>query len=181
MLRIPEWLSMSRKELDKFLSNFDWNGITLDLGMWDNYPKILISRIFDVTDINLVKLSNHLSPFKGHNWGNCRLCNKFHQIGTYERKGKKNSNWKGGKIICDGYRYIYNPNHPHATQMGYVTEHRLVMEQKLGRFLKHNELVHHKDGNKLNNKIDNLELCNGTGKHFIEKHFNGRDNRGRFI
>lgn len=37
-------------------------------------------------------------------------------------------------------------------------EHRLLMEQKIGRKLEFNEVVHHKDGNKFNNDIDNLEI-----------------------
>lgn len=37
-------------------------------------------------------------------------------------------------------------------------EHRLVMQQMMGRILKKEENVHHKDGNKLNNQADNLEL-----------------------
>ena len=41
-----------------------------------------------------------------------------------------------------------------------ILEHRLVMEQKLGRKLTKHEIVHHKDKNKKNNKEDNLELTN---------------------
>jgi len=43
----------------------------------------------------------------------------------------------------------------------YVFEHHLVMEQSIGRFLKMHELVHHIDGNRLNNDISNLYLCTG--------------------
>jgi hypothetical protein len=39
-----------------------------------------------------------------------------------------------------------------------IDEHRLKMEKKLGRKLSYNEIVHHKDGNKKNNKLSNLKL-----------------------
>ena len=38
-------------------------------------------------------------------------------------------------------------------------EHRLIMENFLGRKLEFNEVVHHIDGNKINNNLDNLDLC----------------------
>jgi hypothetical protein len=80
------------------------------------------------------------------------------------QKGKKNNMWKGGINIGSGYRKILKRNHPFADCKGYVSEHRLVMEKHIGRYLHPTEIVHHKDGDKLNNKIDNLEL-KGKGNH----------------
>lgn len=72
--------------------------------------------------------------------------------------GERNSNWKGGrKTDSHGYIWLYVPEHPHSRDR-YVREHRLVMEKYLGRYLKENEVVHHKDGDKKNNNISNLEL-----------------------
>ena len=58
------------------------------------------------------------------------------------------------------YKLIHIPEHPYATKAGYVREHRLVMERHLGRYLKPDEIVHHKDSNTLNNDISNLEVLN---------------------
>lgn len=59
-----------------------------------------------------------------------------------------------------GYMYCYNPNHPLANKAGIVYEHRYVMSNHLGRWITTEEVVHHKDGNRANNKIENLELTN---------------------
>lgn len=61
-------------------------------------------------------------------------------------------------IHTNGYVTFYLPNHHLAMSNGYVYEHRLVLEKKLGRHLKKGEQCHHIDGNKQNNHPDNLEV-----------------------
>jgi len=63
------------------------------------------------------------------------------------------------KIVSKGkYNYAVVKDHPNASDRGYVLEHRVVMENFLGRLLNHNEVVHHKNGNGKDNRISNLEL-----------------------
>lgn len=81
--------------------------------------------------------------------------------------------WKIKSIAKQNdYNYALVEDHPNATKKGYVLEHRVVMENYLGRLLTNDEVVHHKDGNKRNNDINNLELMsnsNHTKFHNIEK------------
>ena len=74
--------------------------------------------------------------------------------------GPLNPNWGDGTRMTkkDGYRLILNKAHPRQTKSGYIPEHILIMEQHLGRFLFPAETVHHKNGVKDDNRLDNLEL-----------------------
>jgi hypothetical protein len=74
-------------------------------------------------------------------------------------KGHRSMAWKGGRIRDKfGYILIWKPEHPNAKIAGYIHEHRLVMSERLGRPLKNYEYVHHKNGIKDDNRLNNLEL-----------------------
>lgn len=76
--------------------------------------------------------------------------------------------WKGGESAKVGkYVYLHRPNHPNATASGRVLEHRLVVEAHVGRYLTRLEVVHHKDGDRSNNHIDNLQLFASNGEHLL--------------
>lgn len=67
--------------------------------------------------------------------------------------------WTIEKIVSKGeYNYAVVRNHPFRTKNDYVLEHRVVMENHIGRLLRPDELVHHIDENKKNNDISNLEI-----------------------
>lgn len=73
--------------------------------------------------------------------------------------GINNPRWIGGRRKTKyGYWIIHSPNHPYVDKTGCVRENRLVMEKYIGRFLLPNEIVHHINGNKDDNRIENLEL-----------------------
>lgn len=77
--------------------------------------------------------------------------------------------FKGRYISSHGYVCVYCPNHPSADKRGYVYEHRLVMEQHIGRYLLSTEDVHHKDKNRQNNHFDNLLLLDRREHHRLHR------------
>jgi hypothetical protein len=99
---------------------------------------------------------------------NCDYCKAFYKGVGFKYCSKKCSevcmvkekspSWKGGKQIDkSGYILIMNKEHPKARK-GYVREHRIVMEDSIGRYLKDDEIVHHINGDKSDNRLSNLEI-----------------------
>jgi len=76
------------------------------------------------------------------------------------------------QIVKNGYIAIYSPKHPNKTERGYVREHRLVMEKQIGRLLRSEEVVHHINGNKQDNRIENLKLYSSNKEHKQIEHKN---------
>lgn len=85
---------------------------------------------------------------------------------------KRYGDWGRDKKIRvwrDGYIMLYRPEHPSSRKVppdyGYILEHRMVMEEVIGRKLFPTEVIHHIDGNKANNKPSNLILCKNNCVH----------------
>lgn len=91
-----------------------------------------------------------------------RFCSKTCAgLAQPKRPGSKASRWNGGRHRThEGYVEVYAPDHPRALAGGrkYAREHRLVMEKHLGRYLRADEVVHHINGVKDDNRLENLEL-----------------------
>jgi hypothetical protein len=90
----------------------------------------------------------------------------------FGRSGEANPNWKGGRTVDGrfGYVLILAPGHPRAHKGepgGYVYEHILVAEQKLGRPILPEERVHHIDGNPANNLKDNIDVFPNGREHSL--------------
>lgn len=79
--------------------------------------------------------------------------------------GEENPAWRGGRTITHGYILILKPKHPFRNKKGYVFEHRLVMEEFLGRELSLEEVVHHINGNISDNRIENIMLFANQSEH----------------
>jgi len=90
-------------------------------------------------------------------------------------RGDRNYHWKGGRLVSEGYVYLWCPTDDFfylmANKDGYIAEHRLVMAKQLGRCLQSWEHVHHKNGIRDDNRIENLELTM-AGSH-IRDHSRG--------
>lgn len=85
--------------------------------------------------------------------------NQLRPLGKSGRKRQRES-WVNS--TRDGYVVRVAPEgHPRARADGTILEHRFIMEQNLGRYLEDWEIVHHKDGNRSNNALENLEIFDG--------------------
>lgn len=82
-------------------------------------------------------------------------------------KGENHHAWKGGRILKgDGYIGIWSPSHERADKQGYVYEHTLVVEKEMGRLPNSNEVVHHINLDKTDNRTENLWVC-GNKEHLV--------------
>ena len=99
-----------------------------------------------------------------HARGMCRM----HYFRWYRSEGVKQDLTvaklaDGGEYVrADGYRMVMMRDHPMANSKGYVVKHRMLMAEHLGRPLLPGENVHHVNGDRGDNRLENLELWVST-------------------
>lgn len=136
--------------------------ITLDFSSQDvefkDHPRVTIVRVCPYCGERKRVSSTHIRTLakSGNYTGKCLKC--------CVRKGEANNFWKGGRTkSVDGYVYILADQTEEFKHSKYIAEHRLVMERHIGRPLLPTETVHHKNGIRDDNRLENLELF--LGKH----------------
>ena len=96
--------------------------------------------------------------------GHTKSCGCLNKETLKSRNGENHPLWKGGRFKTEhGYILLLKKDHPNSRKNGRIFEHVFVMSEHLGRPLLENETVHHKNGIRDDNRIENLELW--TGNH----------------
>jgi hypothetical protein len=125
---------------------------------------------------------------KRGSWLSCRSCGKSTYVRPFEQARfracskacndeLKRIKGPGSKVIRrDGYVKVYFPTHPRADKTGFIMEHRLVMEQVLGRPLERGEHVHHINEVKSDNRPENLQVMK-AGDHSRETNASAKRKR----
>jgi hypothetical protein len=79
-------------------------------------------------------------------------------------------NGRPAKLDQHGYVMVWEPEHPNRTMKGWQYEHRLVAETAVGRYLRSDEHVHHVNGIKNDNRIENLDVMDGNDHAVLTGH-----------
>ena len=125
-----------------------------DTGLRDKISRtVLWECLCDCGDTTIARGSSLRSGYK-------KSCGCLLDTG---RPGATSRNWKGGRSTSGDYIKILMKGHPRASNKGYVLEHIVVMEKAIGRSVGLDETIHHKNGDKHDNRIENLELR--AGRH----------------
>lgn len=105
--------------------------------------------------------------------GQSKSCGCMRDERLRSRSGEDNPCWRGGRSLASGgYISILDRDHPNANDRGRVLEHVAVMSRALGRPLRKGETVHHVNGVRDDNRLENLELWSSShpsGQRVVDK------------
>lgn len=139
--------------------------------------KVIGSKYCDCGCFNLI-------PLRNWHYEKTQKIPRFivgHNKEVFFKKGNLHS-FKTGECKQGEYILVYSPNHPNANANNQVKRSRLVMEKHLSRYLNKNEIVHHINEIKDDDRIENLQLM--TNSEHLSYHHKGkskkRNQSGRF-
>lgn len=142
---MPSW---PIRQVDRnILYNLYWN---------DNFSLFQIATKFKVTQPTVTQW---FKRFKIKTRNNKEAAQIAKKVGRITNKNQ---------FVSGGYMWIYKPDY-HRSHKGYTQEHLFIWEQKNKKQLPRGFVIHHKDGNKLNNNLDNLILLSRREHYIIEK------------
>lgn len=128
---------------------------------WHNHNRVLPPNITVECCVCGKKKERYVAP--SNQTGRERFCSR--KCKGIALSGSNHPMWNGGEIVCNGYVLVFSPSHPLKDSAGRVKRNRLVMEEKLGRYLTREEVVHHSDENTMNDDPENLELFASQSDH----------------
>lgn len=149
---------------------------------WHNRNRTLPPNVDYKCEVCERRVQKYVSPSRiASGYDTLQFCSR--KCAGIGRRGKRHHQWKGGTHIDkDGYIMVLRRDHPHANSKGCVRQHRLFMEEHLGRLLRPNEVVHHINDNPADNRIENLKLYESNKEHKRDDNeHRERDDAGRYI
>lgn len=125
--------------------------------------KLFLIKEYIKNKKNIYQIAQEINYSKTVIWRHLKKHNILIRNNSESKKGthmgKNHWRFKGRVKTTAGYIMLYMPQHPNAVNGGcYIAEHRLAMEKKLDRYLKSEEVVHHINGIKDDNRPENLAL-----------------------
>jgi len=128
---------------------------------YNGYSTRMVAELWGISQTQLRRIFSR-NDIPTRSLSEARLVALRH--GRLDQSRDKNHAWKGGRTTSGkgGYVWIKLRGHPRANTSGYVREHILILEEKIGRSLLPNEVCHHIDGDVTNNKPENLEVMTNS-------------------
>ena len=175
---MPEEVALVREAIDRLFAGeslrgicFDWGARGIKTADGNAWRAHLLSRYLSSPTISAERENEGtLVPGK---WPGVITAEEGLRVRTFlhpqatPRQDRASS--PGNTFDKSGYALVRAPRHPHCNIGGYIREHRLVMEQVIGRYLLPNEVVTHLDGNKANNRPANLKLYASNSAHKVDQ------------